>query len=81
MRTFASLIVRLLSTYLISVSMTNPRKRRRRVVQEINNAEAENFSIMTESDMTALNNELSANGMARKVSTKSLSSMSLFQVF
>ncbi len=45
----------------------NPRKRRHRVIQEINDADAENMPILTDAQLETLNSELSHNGEARKV--------------
>ncbi|TDL14942.1 hypothetical protein BD410DRAFT_832883 [Rickenella mellea] len=49
------------------MSTTNTRKRHRRAIQTINEEDAENTPILTEAQLEALNDELPANGAARKV--------------
>jgi hypothetical protein len=43
------------------------RKRRRRVIQDVNDEDAENIPILTEAQREAINNDLPANGELRKV--------------
>lgn len=44
-----------------------PRRRRRRVIQDVNGENAENIPILTTEQVDALNAELTPDGAARKV--------------